>query len=506
LLFVFWLLLPRKNQMQKDLTLSTPATLLTLVQIEQIHGASLRILEEVGLEITNPKIRKIFTRHGGMVASGVDRIKIPEKVITETIAVMPSRFTFHGRDPQFDCTLPDDGPVFAQAGTAPDVLDLETGAVRRSTSTDVAVMARLVNELPGIDICTCAILANDATTGYGNLGKLYPALKNCLKPVRIGGVREIEDIRKILELGAIIAGSKEAFEERPFITLHCCPLISPLKMDHESTEMFIFLAENRVPMHFSLLPNAGLTAPLSLIGTVAQTNAEFLAVNALLQMVCPETPVIYSTLPTIADLRTGAYVPGAVETTIMFMGCNQMARFYNVPCGGCIGQTNAKIVDAQAGFEKAIGAMGGALGGMDLLHTAGLVDALMAFDCRMLVVDNEIAMMIKRLLRGFENAETELCSTIETIKEVGPGGNFLEHPHTLERLRSTSYFPILADRSMRQKWEENGSLDTSARALSVIRKILATDNPAEFSSAVDSKIRSRFIDMVAGNAIVPKSW
>ena len=115
--------------------------------------------------------------------------------------------------------------------------------------------------------------------------------------------------------------------------------------------MLLFFTGEGLPCYPTIVPNAGLTSPLTLLGTLAQGNAEFLAAAVLEQMVRPGKETIYSSLPTVADMRTGAYAPGAIETGILFMGTAQMARYYNVPCGGYIGLTNAKVNDAQSGYE-----------------------------------------------------------------------------------------------------------------------------------------------------------
>jgi len=71
----------------------------------------------------------------------------------------------------------------------------------------------------------------------------------------------------------------------------------------------------------------------------------------LKQMVKPQSPNIYAALSTAADMRTGSYAPGAIETGILQMAHSQMAHFYNVPAGGYIGLSGAHDNDAQAGYE-----------------------------------------------------------------------------------------------------------------------------------------------------------
>ena len=484
----------------------TFAELLTSEQVTRVHEASLEILENVGLLVRNEKARALFATHGCHVDAETQVVKFPRSAVEHFRAAFPSTFTFRGRDPQYDRTIPDEGPVVVTASSAPNVIDPVTGEERRARSDDIARIAYLINELPGYDVFSISTLADDAPPGQFSLARFYPALKNCLKPVR-SNTPSVEELKKVLRLGALIAGSEEAYRAHPFITFHWCPVVSPLTMDVDSTEMTMFAVEEGWACYGSIVPNAGISAPLTLMGTLAQCNAEFLALAVLMQMLRPGVPLIYATLPTVADMRTGAYAAGAIETGILHMGCAQMARYYNVPCGGYIGLTNAKVNDAQSGFETGMSTLAGVLAGADMLNMGGLLDALMAFDFAKAVIDNEIALMLKRVKRGMEFSEGPVLSGVEgnlaldIIAEVGPGGTFIDTLHTLKQMRTTALLPEIADRDPRQQWEEKGALDSQAHAMQRVREILTRDNPAVFSPDVDARIRAEFEGLVAGDAV-----
>lgn len=479
------------------------AKLLTSEEVEAIHEASLVILEDVGMLVHNQKARQIFARHGCLVDEKTLIVKFPRRVIEEFRKVIPPTFTFHGRDPRYDRTIPQDGPLIVTASSAPNLIDPVTGEERRSTSADIARIAHLVNELPGYDIFSVSVLADDAPAGQFTLSRVYPALKNCLKPVRSTATNAV-DAEKILRLGSLIAGSDEAYYARPFITHHFCPVVSPLTFDYDSTEMIIYFTEKKLPVYGSVVPNAGLTSPMTMVSTLAQCNAEFLASAALMQMIQPGTQLIYSSLPTVADMRTGAYASGGIECGMLHMGCAQMARHYNVPCGGYVGLTNSKINDAQSGFETGMSTVAGMLAGMDMMNMAGLLDALKAFDFAKAVIDDEIAMMLKRIKRGFEFSQKNLA--LDVIAEVGPGGTFMTHDTTVKNMKTINLLPKIADRDPRVSWEAKGKIDASGRALQRAHAILSRDNPAVFSAEVDARIRAEFAGLVAGDSHLPESW
>ncbi|MCE5262910.1 MAG: trimethylamine methyltransferase family protein [Deltaproteobacteria bacterium] len=465
------------------------AEFLTAQEVERVHEASLSILEETGILVRNEKARKIFAQAGCRVEGETGVVKIPGKVVEAYSKAFPHSFTFRGRDPRYDRTIPEEGPIMITASSAPDIIDPETGERRRATAGDIARIAALVNELPGYDVFSISTLAADAPPGLGSVARFYPALKNCLKPVR-SNTPNMRELQEVLELGALIAGGEEAYRERPLINHHYCPVVSPLTMDVESTEAVIHLTGKGLPVYGTICPNAGMSSPLSLLATLAQGNAEFLALAVLMQMIKSGAPLIYAVLATVADMRTGNYAPGGIETAMLQIGFSQMARRYRVPSGGYIGLTNAHMNDAQSGYETGMGTTAALLGGADMLNMGGLLGSLMVFDFAKAMIDHEIAMMLKQLRRGIRFQPDDLC--LGLIGEVGPGGTFMDQIHTLEKMRTTAYLPKIATREMGERWEQEGRAEIGSRALKEAKRMWAPKGPALFGAELDRKILSRF--------------
>jgi trimethylamine--corrinoid protein Co-methyltransferase len=473
------------------------AELLKPGEAARIHEASEELLESVGMLVHSEKARQIFAHHGCRVDARSGVVKFPRAVVDRYRQAFVPTFSFNGRDPQFDRTIPDDSPVIITASSAPDIIDPFTGKLRRATSADMANIAYLVNELPGYDVFSTSTLASDAPEGQFSLARFYPALKNCLKPIR-GNTPNMKDLERVLELGAIVAGGKEAYRQRPLITHHCCAAVSPLTLDINSTEAIIYLTERDLPCYATVAPNAGMTAPMTLAGTLALGNAEFLAVAILKQMVKPQSQNIYAALSTVADMRTGSYAPGGIESGILQMAHSQMAHFYNVPSGSYIGLSGAHGNDAQAGYETGMNITAAMLGRTHMFNTGGLLSSLMAFDFAKAVIDGEMGLMLKRLKRGLDFSEDNLA--LDIIAEAGHGGTYMELDHTFDHMRDTAVIPTVATREMRGQWQEDGQPDAGTRALQEAARILRQDNPAAFSAEMDQKIRQRFSGLVAGDA------
>jgi trimethylamine--corrinoid protein Co-methyltransferase len=166
--------------------------------------------------------------------------------------------------------------------------------------------------------------------------------------------------------------------------------------------------------------------------------------------------------------------------------------------------TNSKVCDAQSGFEKGMSPLMGAMSGADFIVMGGLQDALMSFDFGQATIDNEIAMMIKRVREGF--GFTRESASLNEIKETGPAGMFAANPATLERMHTATFMPELADRKLREHWELEGSSTIHQRALNKAFDILSLPNTAAFTPEVDARVRGGFEGLVSGDAKLQDGW
>ncbi len=471
--------------------------------IQYVHDASVEILQEVGLLVRNEKARKRFAEHGAVVDHDTEMVRIPSAIVEKYRAMLPPTITLRGRDPAYDITLPRKLPVIATASSAPDIVDPVSGVTRRSRSDDIARIAHLVNELPGFDLFSISTLADDAPKDQFSLTRFYTAVKNCVKPCRTS-VYNIREAEQVIKLGELIAGSKQAYWERPFINFGYCSIVSPLTMDFDSTDTLMYFAEKGITAYGTIAPMGGLSTPLTLSGMLVTMNAEWLAAATLAQMSRAGTEQIYNFLPVFADMRDGAYAPGAIEVGMMNSAVCQMARFYKVPSGGYLGLTNSKLADAQAGLEKGMSPLMGALSGVDFIVMGGLQDALMSFDFGQATIDNEIALMIKRVREGFGFSRES--ASLQEIKQTGPAGMFAANPATLERMHTATFMPELADRKLREQWELEGSSTIHQRALNKAMSILSQPNAAALDADVDARIRAEFKGLVAGDSTLPEGW
>ncbi|MDR1088872.1 MAG: trimethylamine methyltransferase family protein [Coriobacteriales bacterium] len=462
-----------------------------------IHEASKQVLATTGLAVRNARARELLVAHGCTLDASTERVYLPEQLVEACRASFEGRYTFTAREPEFDVNVPGEAPCIVTASSASRILDFSTGEQRDATSSDIASIARLINELPGYDVFSISTLAADASRELFSVDRLYPALKYCQKPIRTTTMG-MPDLLSVLEFGYALAGGREAYGERPFINHHYCPVISPLTFDVDSTEAVTYVLEQGYPVYATICPNGGMTSPMSMLGTLIVGNAEFLAINCYFQMVRPGTPVLYAYLPNIAYMRTGTYTSGSVECAMLEMAHTEMAEFYGVPSGGYIGQTDSHAPDYQAGQEVSMSATGAALTGASLLNIGGLLDSLVSFDYAKAVLDSEVGMNLKRLARGMEYGAEGLERNLREIDEVGPGGIFMMEDQTLENTPTICYYSDLASRDIRSAWEAAGSKPADVRAREQAQKILSAPARPLLSEETEDAIRELFPNLVSG--------
>ncbi len=126
------------------------------------------------------------------------------------------------------------------------------------------------------------------------------------------------------------------------------------------------------------------------------------------------------------------------------------------------------------GHEKTLTGLIPALAGANMIYGLGMLESGITFDFAQLVLDCEFARMIKHTVNGIPVNDQTLA--VDVIKEIGPFGDFLSHPHTFDGMRSQSR-PEIIDRRGRGMWESDGATDSYTRALAKVRTILETHQP-----------------------------
>ncbi len=461
--------------------------------IQTIHDASLTILEKTGVAYESglDETVEMLGNAGATVDRDRRRIRFFRDLILQQIAKAPSQVILYARDGKNDLDLTEDKVHLGTGGAAVKILDLETGQPRSSTLRDLYDLGRLVDRLDHIHFFLRPCIPTDIPEADYDANMFYACLKATGKHV-MSGVNDEAGLLRVIDMAAMLAGGKQQLKSNPFISIITSFAISPLKLCTQSTRIMQACNRQGIPVALSAAPMSGSTSPMTMAGTLAQLHAEQLAGITICQLTQPGAPLLYGGIPGMANMATMGYSGGGVECGMMNAAIHQLAAHIRVPNYNSAGLTDAKLPDAQAGWEKAMTILLGAMGGSNYMHhSAGMLESMLTVAPEQFVIDDEIIGMACKVLKGIEVDADHLA--LDVIDTVGPAGNFMMSPHTMQYMRS-EYFQGngVTDRKSRHQWDQGGSMDTRERAKAIARKILAAEENSYIPADIDHAMRKTF--------------
>jgi trimethylamine--corrinoid protein Co-methyltransferase len=461
--------------------LSPGVRLLSDDQKREVHSATLELLRRTGVRVIVPEVRELLEEAGCWMDG--ERVRIPPDLIDWAIDAAPSRVVLCDQDGNPAMTLEGRKGYYGTGSDTPFVLDAETGERRKAVLSDVANVARLVDALEHIDFLMCMGIASDVTESISDLYHFREMVSNTTKPL-VYTAWDRPNLEAIIEMAEGVAGGAEALRRNPFCALYSEP-ISPLTHAKESCQKLLFIADKGLPVVYTPAVMIGGTAPVTVAGALVQANAEQLSGLLIAQLIRKGAPVIGAGGILHMDMSKGLISYAAPEFMLAMTAFSEMYHHYEIPIFSFSGCSDSKIFDQQAAAEGALWMLLTALGGGNLIHDVGYVESGMTASYQQLVSMNEVAGLVKRIMRGVElNSETV---PLDLIDRVGPGGHFLGEEHTFNHFRR-NWIPELFDRSPRDEWEQDGELTLGDRAAARVRHILEHHEPAPLDEDIASAL------------------
>ncbi len=432
---------------------------------ERIVEEACRVLETTGVLVENEEGARLLE---GVGAEKRDlRHRIPETAVRAALATVPHRFTVFDRDGAPGLDLGGGRVHFDPGSAAVHLLDSD-GTRRAAATRDLVRLVRLVDGLPHYAAQATALVPSDVPPEVADRHRLYLALRYGRKPVVTGTFRA-DGFAPMHALLAAVRGGAQALRERPLALFDCCPS-PPLKWSDLTCRALVECARAGIPATLVSMPLAGATAPVTLHGSIVQHCAESLSGVVLHQAAGPGAPLVWGGAPAAFDMRHGTTPMGAAESMMLNLANAQVGRGLGLPTHGYLGLSEAKTPDYQAGLESGVGAVAGALGGIDLVSGPGLLDYLLTQSLEKLLLDHEACGMALRIVRGIEPHPAEAGPL---IAEAVARGSLLGHPHTRahwkEELSASS--PLI-DRDSWGDRQAKGSITALERAKEQLERLL----------------------------------
>lgn len=431
---------------------------LTKSEIAEIHDTSLKILDEVGMKWDNEEALKIFDNHGADVDFHEKIVKIPPDMVEKSIETTPSECTLYSRNKEYDIPMEDGEINFGPFGYANFVRDPETGKRREATAEDLRKLTKLVDSIDDWNFQYLQVTPQDVDPKINYLIAHAIQLKNSEKHLVAAGTskRIVEDTVQIAK------AISEDFDERPFLSFDHLT-VPPLTEEKSTSAGLVEAAKRGLPVLVSEGVMAGSTSPVTLAGALAQSSAGALGALTLVQLINPGTPTLYGSFARIMDMKRGTVSMGGPEWILLKKAWSDLAEFYDLPNWyGCM-LNDAKIVDAQAGYEKALSCLLASFSKKGLMVQCATIDQDRMCDFGNILVNKEISEAVLRIKRGFEVNENTLA--LNVIKDVGPGGSFMSTQHTLDNYKNIAWEPELSERGSYEDWEKKGEKTLYDKAL-----------------------------------------
>jgi len=459
-----------------------PLELLDPELLERIHDASLTILEEVGIEFRDPVALQQWREAGAEVDE--QRVRSERGLIMELIGSIPDRVTLHARNPERTVEIGANRSIFVPMTGAPYLRDLDD--VRRwPMLEDLANFHKLAHMLPALHSSAHHIVEPmDHPVAHRHLRITYSSIKHSDKTF-MGMTTSGRNAEDVMQMCRILFG--QDFMESHAVVTGNINGNSPLVWDQVMLSALRAFCSHSQPVLCSPFIMAGANTPAGVAPAVAQLNAEALACLAYTQIVRRGAPAIYGHYLSTVSMKSGAPMAGTPEISLMNAMIGQLARFYGIPWRTSNTLGGAKTLDAQAGYESATTLMAVLLAGANYIwHSAGWNEAGMHCSTAKFVVDAEQCAMGHRFASGINWEDFD--DALAAVRDVGPGGHYLGHKHTLDHFENAFFAPELFDNGSFEQWEADGSKEITERALIHARKLLDDYEYPSLDPAVDEEL------------------
>ncbi|MEW6716237.1 MAG: trimethylamine methyltransferase family protein [Chloroflexota bacterium] len=455
--------------------------------IERVISEAYDLLEKPGVRVYSKRALQLLADHGAGVDMKAQVVHIPADMIDQALDTAPVSFFLYDRSGNPAVHYGGDDVHYDPGSAAIEILDYGTKRSRQPVTSDCVRFIQLVDGLEALDAIATSIVCADVPQEMGDLYRLYLVLLYTNKPI-VTGAFAIETWKVMRDLLVVVAGSEQALAQKPRAVFDVCPS-PPLLWSDITCENLMDCALSGVPAELVSMPLSGATGPATLLGTVVQHTAENLSGVTIHQLVNPGAPIVWGGSPSAFDMRTGTTPMAAIETMMIDCAYAEVGKFLGMPTHAYLGLSDAKVVDAQSGFESGIGAVLGTLASINMISGAGMLDFESCFSLEKLVVDAEIIGMAKRLVKGV--VEREMPYGLDIIRQVGHAGNFLATEHTRQWFRKELFFPTsVVDRDFRRAWEVKGSRDIIERAHQRVEEIVSAYQPIELSKEKTSELKA----------------
>jgi trimethylamine--corrinoid protein Co-methyltransferase len=455
--------------------------MLSTDQIEAIHLTSLRILEELGMEVMSPRALIVLKAAGADVDEATRTVRLERGLVEAALKSAPTSFVLMPRNSDKRVHMGGNRIHFGLVAGPPNVHDVERGR-RPGNYPDYCDFIRLAQYFNAIHLIgnqVCAPIELPANSRHLDTYRANLCYSDkVFHCTAIGAGRALDGIRMM----AISRGiDLQQISASPGV-ITIISVNSPRRFDEAMSDGLMAMAEHGQPVVITPFTLMGAMAPVSLAAALAQQNAEALFGVVLAQAVRPGAPVMYGAFTSNVDMRSGAPAFGTPENAKANIASGQLARRYGLPYRTS-NASASNAADAQGAYETEMSLWGAILGHGNLVyHAAGWQEGGLTASFEKLVLDVEMLQMMVEFLKPIVVNEQELG--FDAIKGVATGGHFFGEPHTMERYEHAFYRPLVSNWQNYENWQLSGAKDATQRATEIWKLALKEYEQPAMDTAV----------------------
>jgi trimethylamine--corrinoid protein Co-methyltransferase len=452
-------------------------------EAHRLFQATLEILESIGIHYQDPEAMEVFRKGGASVED--DIVYIPTWLVERALSTVPKHLVLYDQLGQPAIRLGGRCAYFGNGGDLPYIIDHRTGDRRDAILQDVYDMMRLLDSLENIDFVMSGFLPKNVPMDKLECLQMQAMLRYTNKPILYESTKVLP-AQQAIAMAEVVAGGVEPLRLKPFAVGYI-NVANPLRHNPESVAKLIWLSRKGLPVIYT--PShvtRGISTPITAAGFLAVNSAAVLSGLVLSQLVREGTPFLGdSCAASTFEMR---HMIGLLAAPEMRGFNEELLHYHRLPGFGDGGMTDAKQIDAQAGFETALTLITSVQAGAGLIHDVGYMDSGNLGSLAQMVICDEMIGWVKAYMKPLVVNDEALA--LDLIREVAAReGDFVGTEHTVRHFREDHY-PSLINRMSYDSWVAAGSLSLLEKACAYVEHLLEAPAKSLLSSDQEETIQA----------------
>ena len=468
----------------KRLNCFSPLEYFSHEQLEQIHVGALEILQDVGCELHHEEATSLLHNAGAFVEG--KRVFLTPGMVENALDSTSSHILIYDRNGKPSMDLSGRNAYFGTGSDCMYLRDSFTNERRAFAEEDMIDAVRLVDALSNVDFLMSMGMITGVKPEHQCQQQYVNMIKYSTKPQVVIAI-DRQCLDDVVELAASIApGGREELKRKPRFVLYTEPT-SPLVHTFEAIDKLMYAAENLVPTNYAPGMMAGATGPVTPAGAITLAAAETLFGLVIHQLTHPGAPFVFGAGMSNIDMNSMQPSYASPEAMMTQVGLCELGRnLYKLPTWGFAGCSASKLADTQAINEASTYIFMAGLTGTNLNHDLGYLEFGLTYSFDLLVMADESVGQLRRIMEGIPLTRESMA--IDTIREVGPGGEYLTCDHTLDNFKK-NWMPGVSDRNTFEHWTELGATSMEERCKARIKEILSQPTKAYKEDVIDTVLK-----------------